>query len=105
MKGNEHRLRDLWVNNKKIHQHIHILGVSRRIEKGSEKIFEDTVAENFPNMRRETVTEVQDVWRIPYRVNPRRNTLKHKLRKIKDKEKNIKSNKGKATYNILGNSH
>ena len=61
MKGNEDRLRDLWVNNNKIHQHIHILGVSRRIEKGSEKIFEDTVAENFPNMRRETVTKVQDV--------------------------------------------
>ena len=28
MKGNEDSLRDLWDNNRKIHQHIHILGVS-----------------------------------------------------------------------------
>ena len=29
MKGNEDRLRDLWDNNRKINQHIHILGVSQ----------------------------------------------------------------------------
>ena len=36
--------------------------------------------------------------RVPYRINPRRNTLKNiliKLTKIKDKEKYIKSNREK----------
>lgn len=28
MRGNEGSLRDLWDNNRRIHQHIHILGVS-----------------------------------------------------------------------------
>ena len=42
---------------------------------------------------------------MPYRINPRRNTPRHiliKLSKIKYKEKNIKSSKGKATNNIQG---
>ena len=55
-------------------------------------------------MRKETLTQVQEVQRVPYRMKPRRNTLRHiliKLTKIKDK--NIKRNKGKATNNIQGN--
>ena len=45
--------------------------------------------------------------RVPGRINPRRNVLRHiviKLTKIKDK-KIIESNKGKMTNNIQGNSH
>ena len=41
--------------------------------------------------------------RVPGRINPRRNTMRHtviKLTKIKDKEKILK-----ATNNIQGNSH
>ena len=59
-------------------------------------------------MGKETVTQVQEVHRAPGRINPRRNIPRHiviKLTKIKDKEKNTKSNKGKATNNIQGNSH
>ena len=59
-------------------------------------------------MRKEILTQVQEVQRIPCRMNPRRNTLRYiliKLTKIKDKEKTIKSNKGKATDNIQGNLH
>ena len=44
--------------------------------------------------------------RVPYRINPRRNTPKHiliKLSKIKYKEKILKATKGKATNNIQGN--
>ena len=58
-------------------------------------------------MGKETVTQVQEVHRVSYRINPRRNIPRHiliKLTKIKDRE-NIKSNKGKATNNIQGNSH
>ena len=59
-------------------------------EKGSQKIFEDIIIENFPNMGKETATQVQEARRVPYRINPRINMPRHiliKLTKIKDKEK------------------
>ena len=49
---------------------------------------------NFPNMGREIVTQVQETKRVPYRINPRRNTPRHmliKLTKIKFKEKILKA--------------
>ena len=74
-------------------------GPRKRREKGPEKIFEEVIAENFPKMGKETVTQVQEAQRVPGRINPRRYTPRHiviKLEKIKDREKNIKNNKGKA---------
>ena len=44
-------------------------------------------------MEKEIATQVQEVQRVPGRMNPRRNTLRHiviKLTKIKDKEKLLK---------------
>ena len=41
----------------------------KRREKGPEKIFEEIMAENFPNMGKETVTQVQEVQRVPGRIN------------------------------------
>ena len=41
-------------------------------------------------MGKEIATQVQEAQRVPYTMNPRRNTLRHtviKLAKIKDKEK------------------
>ena len=83
MKRNEDSLRDLWDNIKR--NNIHIIGVPE----GRKQIFEEIIVENFPNMGKEIVTQVQEVQRVPYRINPRRNTLRHiviKLAKIKDKE-------------------
>ena len=59
--------------------------------------------ENFPNMGKEIVTQVQGAQRVPYRIDPRRNTPRHiliKLRKIKFKEKILKTamEKQKITY-------
>ena len=48
-------------------------------EKGPEKIFEEIRVENFPNMGKEIVTQVQEAQRVPYRINPRRNMLRHIL--------------------------
>ena len=50
MKRNEDSLRDLWDNIK--HTNICIIGVpeGEEREKGHEKIFEKTTAENFPNV-------------------------------------------------------
>ena len=57
-------------------------------------------------MGKEIVNQVEEAQRVPYRINPRRNTPRNlliKLSRIKYKEKNIKSSKGKATNNIQGN--
>ena len=82
-----------------MHQHLHYRdpeGEER--EKGPEKIFEEIRVENFPNMRKEIATQVQEVQKVPGSINPRRNTPRNiviKLTKIKDKEKVLKATRGK----------
>ena len=63
-------------------------------EKGPQKIFDKIIAENFPNMGKETVNQVQEAQRVLYRINPRRNTPRYKLSKIKYKEKILKAARG-----------
>ena len=77
MKRNEDSLRDLWDNIKCTN--ICIIGVpeGEERERGPEKIFEEIIVENFPNMGKEIATQVQEVQRVPGRINPRRNTLRH----------------------------
>ena len=61
MKRNEDSLRDLWDNIKCTN--IHVIGVLRRRRergKGSEKIFEEIIAENVPKMGKEIVNQVQE---------------------------------------------
>ena len=94
MKRIEVSLRDLWDNNKCIN--IRIIGVPEEEDKKkvSEKIFEEIIVENFPNMRKEIVNQVQEAQRVPYRINPKRNMPRHiliKLSKIKYKEKILKA--------------
>ena len=67
---------------------------SSRREKGSETIFEEIVAENFMNTGKEIVNQVQEVQRVPSRINPRRYTPNHiviELTHIKDKDKILKA--------------
>lgn len=43
---------------------------------------------------RKTVTQVQEAQRVPFRINQRKNTLRHrliKLTKVKEKEKTLKA--------------
>ena len=45
-------------------------------------------------MGKEIATQVQEAQRVPYRIHPRRNTLRHiviKLAKVKNKEKLLKA--------------
>ena len=53
-------------------------------EKGPEKIFEEIIVKNFPNMGKEIISQVQEAQRVPYRINPRRNTLRYILIKLKN---------------------
>ena len=52
---------------------IRIIGVPEEEDKkkGHEKIPEEIIAENFPKMGKEIVTEVQETQRVPNRTNPR----------------------------------
>ena len=74
-------------------------------KKGTEKIFEEIIVENFPNMGKEIVNQVQEAQRVPYRINPRRNTPRHiliKLSKIKYKEKILKAAREKQQITYKG---
>ena len=50
--------------------------------------------ENFPNLRREKVTPIQESQRVPSKRNPKRPTVRHiiiKMAKLKDKERILKT--------------
>ena len=85
MKRTEASLRDLWDNVKRTN--IQIIGIPEEEEKKKEyeKKFEEIIIENFPNMEKEIVNQVQEAQRVPYRINPRTNMPRHipiKLTKI-----------------------
>ena len=84
MKRTEDRLRDLWDNIKCTN--IQIIGVLQEEEKKKvyEKSFGEIIVENFPNMEKEIVNQVQEAQRIPYRINPRRNMPSHILIQLTD---------------------
>ena len=108
MKRTKDSLRDLWDNIK--YTNIQIIGVpeGETKKKGYGKILEESIVENFPNMEKEIVNQVQKAQRVPYRINPRRNTPRHiliKLTKTKHKERVLKSSKGEATSNIQEKHH
>ena len=68
-------------------------------------MFEEIIVENFPNMEKEIVNQVQEAQRVPHKINPRRNIPRYiliKLTKTKHKEKNLKNSKGEATSNVQG---
>ena len=49
-------------------------------------------------MGKDRISQVQEVQRVPDRINPRRSTLRHiviKLTKIKDKDKILKATREK----------
>ena len=63
MKRTEDSLRDLWDNIK--HTNIQIIGVPKEEKKkGYEKNFEQIIVENFPNMEKEIVNEIQEAQRV-----------------------------------------
>ena len=128
MKRIEVSLRDLWDNIKCTN--ILTTGVPEEEEKkkGTEKIFEEIIVENFPNIGNEIVNQVLEAQRVPYRINflnmgkeilnqvqevqgvsyrisPRRNIPRHiliKLSKIQYKEKIFKAAREKQQITYKG---
>jgi len=104
MKRTKDSLRDLW----EVSVSIRIIGVPEEEEKKKEyeKVFEEIVVENFPNMEKEIVNQVQEAQRVPYRINPRRNTPRNiliKLTKTKHKERILKAAREKQQVTYKGN--
>ena len=62
-KRNENCPREIWYNIK--YTNICIIGVpeGEEKEKGPEKIFEDIIGENLPNLRKKALTQVQEMQR------------------------------------------
>ena len=71
IKRNEDNLSDLQDNIKC--PNIRIIGVPEEEDKkeGHEKISEEIIVENFPNMGKELATQVRENQRVPNTVNPR----------------------------------
>ena len=68
MKRIDNSIRELWDNIK--YTNILIIGVPEEEDKkkGTQKILEEIIVENFPNMVKEMVNAVQEVQRVPYRI-------------------------------------
>jgi len=105
MKRAEDSLSDLWDHIKCTN--IQIIGIPEEEKKKLfEKNFEEIILENFPNMEKEIANEVQEAQRVPYRINSRRNTPRHKLIKLtktKHKERILKAAREKQQVTYKGN--
>ena len=58
-------------------------------EQGIENLFEKVMTENFPNLMREKVTQIQETQKVPIKRNPKRPASRHiiiKMAKFKDGE-------------------
>ena len=103
MKRTEDSLREPWDHNKRTNIQIIEVPEEEQKKKGYEKIVEEIIVENFPNMKKEIVNQVQEAQGVLYRINPRKNTPRHiliKLTKTKHKDRILKAarEKQQVTY-------
>ena len=86
---------------------IHIIGIpeGEEEEQGIENLFEKVMKENFPNLMREKVTQIQETQRVPIKRNPKRPTSTHiiiKMAKFQDKERILNAAKGRQEVTYKG---
>ena len=70
-------------------------------EKGIENVFEEIIAENFPNLKKETDIQVQEAQRVPNKMNPNRPTSRHiiiEMVKVKERVLNTAREKQRVRY-------
>ena len=75
-------VRELLANMK--HDNIRIIGIpeGEEEEQGIENLFEKVIMENFSNVMREKVTQIQETQRVPIKRNPKRPTSRHIIVKM-----------------------
>ena len=80
-KRTEDILRDLWDNIKGTN--IRVIGVPEEEEKkkGTEKIFEEIIVENFPNMGKDIVNQVQEA-QSPLQDKPNEKHIKMHINQV-----------------------
>ena len=86
---------------------IRIIGIpeGEEEEQGIENLFEKVMMENFPNLMRETVTQIQESQRVPIKRNTKRPTSRHiiiKMAKFQDKERILKAAREKQEVTYKG---
>ena len=97
-KKHESNIGDLWDNIKQAN--LCIWGFQKEKKKGIENIFEEIVAENFPNLE-ETATKIQEAQKAPNKLNPKRPTPSRiiiKTANVKDKERILKAAREKWVH-------
>ena len=68
--NNETNIRDLWDKIKWANPHK--IGISEEAwEKDIENLFEEIMAESFPNLKKETDIHIQKAQRVPNKMNPK----------------------------------
>ena len=61
-------------------------------ERGVKNVFDEIMAENVPNLKKEADKQVQEVQRVPDEINPNRPTPRHIIIKMpKAKERILKA--------------
>ena len=103
LRKNEEELREMQENMKR--NNIRIVGIPQgeEEEQGIENLLEKVMMENL--MMREKVMQIQESQRVPTKRNPKRPTARHiiiKMAKFQDRERILKTARGKKGSNIQG---
>ena len=90
------------------HNNIHIIVIPEgEEEQGIENLLKKVIMENFPNLMREKVKQIQETQRVPIKRNPKRPTLRHiiiKMAKFKNKGRILKAAQEKQEETYKGAS-
>ena len=105
IQSQERRLREITDSTKR--SNVRIIGIPEWVEKerGLEEIFEQIVAENFPNLAKETSIHVQEAERTPPKVNENRPTPRHiivQFTNIRSKDTVLKAARAKKVLTYKG---
>ena len=104
LRKNEEGLREMQDNMKR--NNIHIIGIpeGEEEEQGIENLFEKVIMENFPNLMREKITQIQEAQRVPLKRNPKRPTSRHIIIETSNfhVRENLKGSKGEKGSNVQG---
>ena len=72
---------------------------------GIENVFGEIMAENFPNLKKETDIQIQEAQRVPNKINPKRPIPRHILIKMaKAKERFLNEKKNSQRQGFSGGS-
>ena len=86
---------------------IHIVGIpeGEKEEQKTENMTEKVIMENFHNLMREKVTQIQETQRVPIKRNPKKPTTTQiiiKMAKFQEKERIIKAAREKQEVTYKG---